>query len=1570
MRFNNSGFENGVAKTLGTLSKLKNALTFNGATKGLENVEAAGKNFNMGNMGASVDGISKKFIALGAVAVTAIANITNRAVNAGIQMGKSLTLQPIMDGFHEYETQLGSIQTILANTGLKGSSGMTQVNAALQELNTYSDKTIYNFGEMARNIGTFTAAGVKLGPATSAIKGIANVAALSGSSSEQASTAMYQLSQAIANNKVGLQDWNSVVNAGMGGKVFQEALFNVAKLKGTLDGVDANTTFDQWTKAGNSFRDSLKQGWITGDVLTTTLSQFTGDLTDAQLKSMGYNAAQIKQIQEQARTAADAATKVKTISQLMDTLKEAVGSGWSQSFQIIFGNFNEARDLWTSVSNTLGGLIGKSAQARNKMLGDWKALGGRTVIIQAIQKAFADLGDILGPIKKAFRDVFPAKTGKDLYAFSVGFRDLMNRLALGEGTMDNLRRTFRGIFALLDIGKQIIVGVFHVIGTLFGAISSGSGSVLNFTGNIGDMLVQFDEALKKGGGLTRFFDGLGSVLTVPIDILKAMGSAIAALFAGFRQSDANGVSDTIGTLGDRLSSLSIVGGKIGAIFDKIGQALKPLGKAIGNALGNIGQSIADSLKNVDSQAVFSALQTGLLAGIALMLKKFFSSGISVDIGGGFLDKVGGVFDGLTSKMKAMEQEVKAKALMEIAIAIGILTASVVALSLINPDKLKTALTAMAAGIAELLASMKVLTGMAGSAIKIPVIAASLNLLATSMLILAGAVALLSRMTGDQLKRGLTAIGILLAMITAAVIPLSKGSAGMIRAGIGINAIAIALNLLFVAVKGFSTLSWGELIKGLVAVAGTLGGIAIAMKLMPPGMALQGAGILEISIAINALYLAVKNFSTLSWKEMGKGLLGIAGALTAIAIGMRLMPKGMIAQAAALTLIGGALLIVSKAIGAMGKMSFKTIGKGLGTIAATLTLLAIALNAMDGALPGAAALLVAAGALRILVPVLLALGKMSWTQIIKGMIALAATFAVLGIAALLLTPVAPALLAIGVAVALLGVGIGAAAAGLGLLATGLGALAGAGGAGIALILKALDGFIQRIPALAVGIAKGIVQIAKIIGQNAKVIVGAFGKILDELLKLIIKEAPQLAKAIEALITQLLKVIRDKAPDIIQTGVDLILDLLKGISDNIDKVVTGAVDVVVAFLNSLGEQLPRIVDAGFKMVVSFINGLADAIKSNTPTLMRAVANLGTSFIQGFWNGISGLAGWIWDKISGFFSGLWDKILSWFGIHSPSTKAASIGSAIVQGLANGVTGLASWIWSKISGFFSALWSKILGFFGIAGGVASKLLSVGASLVRGIWNGISSMASWLLGRVTTFVSNVASKIGELPGKIISLGGKVFEAGKSLMSQLFGGIKNALTSAGRFAGDIASTIVHAVKKAINDFLDLPWRLPKITIYNPIPGQDDWHIGGQVILPALASGGLVKKTGLALVGEKGAEVVELPKGAKVHPTGTQPTITPVVDLTNVRKAAPEIQKMLSVQPKIVATVSFEKAANIASERQTALSSGANESPLVNGPTFTFKQEITSPVALSTIEIYRQSKNLMSQAKTALIGANP
>ena len=400
LQFDNANFERNAKESISTLDKLKEKLNFKRTGEGLKELEDRVAKFTMKPLEDAVEGVRVKFTLLDNFVWNFFDRISNKILDVGKNLVSAFTIDPIKTGFQEYETQINAVQTILANTQSKGST-LDDVNEALDKLNKYADLTIYNFTEMTRNIGTFTAAGVGLQDATDAIQGIANLAAVSGSTSQQASTAMYQLSQALSAGSLKLQDWNSVVNAGMGGEVFQNALKQTAREYG----IAVDSIID---KAG-TFRESLKDGWITSEILTTTLKKMTVTGADEYLaKLTGISQQHIAAMHEEAAssddmekgfrdlakelaatgkvteeqayqllnmstTAQDAATKVKTFSQLMDTLKEAAQSGWTQTWELIVGDFGEAKELFTFLSDTFAGLINESSNARNSLIAD--ALG-------------------------------------------------------------------------------------------------------------------------------------------------------------------------------------------------------------------------------------------------------------------------------------------------------------------------------------------------------------------------------------------------------------------------------------------------------------------------------------------------------------------------------------------------------------------------------------------------------------------------------------------------------------------------------------------------------------------------------------------------------------------------------------------------------------------------------------------------------------------------------------------------------------------------------------------------------------------------------------------------------------------------------------------------------------------------------------------------------------------------------------------------------------------------------------------------------------------------------------------
>ena len=491
MRFDNKQFESNVATSMSTLEKLKKSLKLDGVSKGLEKINSAAKSNNLESLGDAANTVGLRFNAMYTMADQALRNITTRVQHTAESMVKALTIDPIMSGFKEYETQINAVQTIMANTSSKGTT-LDQVNAALDELNKYADLTIYNFTEMTRNIGTFTAAGIDLDTSVSAIQGIANLAAVSGSTSQQASTAMYQLSQALASGTVKLMDWNSVVNAGMGGQVFQDALKETARVHGIA--------IDKMIEEQGSFRETLSEGWITSEILTETLEKFTMAAEEGSeqwekykqsLMDTGYTEAQAESILKMANTATDAATKVKTFTQLWDTLKEAAQSGWTQTWEYIIGDFEEAKAFLTELHGFFSGIIEESASRRNNLIGEvfssnWEKLIGkineagvetsqfedsiRKVVgdndldsliekYGSIQKAAEEGAISSNTLKKALDGIGSTEAGTKISGFVDGLKEIKRTLERGD-IGEDVKKLQTALKELgYDIGEPEIDGI-------------------------------------------------------------------------------------------------------------------------------------------------------------------------------------------------------------------------------------------------------------------------------------------------------------------------------------------------------------------------------------------------------------------------------------------------------------------------------------------------------------------------------------------------------------------------------------------------------------------------------------------------------------------------------------------------------------------------------------------------------------------------------------------------------------------------------------------------------------------------------------------------------------------------------------------------------------------------------------------------------------------------------------------------------------------------------------------------------------------------------------------------------
>ena len=1427
MQFDNAQFERGTRQTMGTLEKLKQSLQFTGVEKGFERISSASQKVNFSEMTRALESIESRFSAVNVIAVTALTNITNKAIATGERLVKALSLDPVISGFQEYETQINAVQTILANTSSKGTT-LDQVNAALDELNHYADLTIYNFTEMTRNIGTFTAAGVDLDTSVAAIKGIANLAAVSGSTSQQASTAMYQLSQALASGTVKLQDWNSVVNAGMGGQVFQDALKETARVHGVA--------IDSMIAKEGSFRETLSKGWLTSSILTETLQKFTGDLNEETLKSIGYTDEQIKKIMEMGKTANDAATKVKTFSQLKDTLAEALQSGWTQTWQTVIGDFEEAKELFTKFSDVFSDIINKSSEARNTVLegglnSGWQqlstALGdsadfysqmlekvmlangsisqkqiddagsfakalqqggvsaeqlqnglnestrqlqalsklsdkelmakgldptqvkalaksfeevnqkiadgslnldtytkkiselsGREHLMQSIWNIFDAIGKIVEPVQRAWAKFFEGIDSEKIYSFAEAVDRMTAKLSISDETADKIERTFSGVFAVLNVGRNALLAVGKVLGEVFNAVSPLAGGFLSVTAALGDCLVEMANAINNSGVFKTVLGGIHWVIGKVSEGMQA--------FAGVLNNVSNNVSivfDPLKTLGEWFTSF----------INFIAPGLYAFGSSADKVFKELGESAKEAFNSLDTEKLANVINSGLIAGILAGIKGFLKSAKELTSSAGdIIGTIKSTIGSLGEAIDTWKQSKKTETLMTIAKSVAIMAASLTVLSMIKPERLAGGIGALTATIGELVGAFLLLDKFGGNtkSTKLTAMSVAMVAMASSALILAGAAAKLASIDGGKLVSSMVALGAVMGGLTAVSVILSKMGGKFMKGATGMIAFATAIRILASAVNAMSGLSWDQMkvsLGGIGILCVELAAFLAASKFDKLGV-LKGIGLILLATALNILQSAVAKFGSMNLEEIQNGLIAVGVALAEFAaFGFAAgFSKKMLATSASVLILSSSMIVLGKAMSSISSLDGESIKKSLIAIGGALAEFVLALNLTKGTLGSAASLTTMTMAINLLVPALTGLGNLSLAQIGTGLLAIAGAFGVVGVAATLLAPVAPVIIGLSLAISALAVSIGAMMA----LATAADFFARLGDSLSALNGLSFQVFLANIKAMAwllvefvAGIFQGLATIAGSIASSIATIVSA---VCDG----IAQAAPSIGNALAQLIVTVCNVIVQCSEPIgqalftlgtvaIQTIIDLIgwawdggggegggiKGALEGLWSSITSFIGEKFNPMNLFKVQEGSLLDNLLNAANKAadernateygeVVG--DKLAEGMDNSQKTIKESGVNLAktvddatkdTAGINspstmmeenGYWldmglaQGMEGAAGMsaITAACSNISSVINGQFRDYWGIHSPSDLAYGDAGNIVAGLANGFT------------------------------------------------------------------------------------------------------------------------------------------------------------------------------------------------------------------------------------------------------------------------------------------------------------
>lgn len=1130
MSLENRGFLSKIKESISSMnildrnmSKAKN-LNFNAAQQSLGRLSNQARGTNLNALTNGVETVKARFSAMGAIAIGALMRIGSTAVDAGGRLIRAFTLDPIIGGFQMYESKLKAIQVILANT--QGKSTYSDVTQSLKELNDYANKTVYSFQDMTTNMGTFTAAGVDLKTAQIAIQGIGNLAASSGSSTQQAAMAMYQLSQALASGKVGLQDWNSVVNAGMGGKKFQTALQQTAKEMGK--NIDKS----------KSFRDSLKDGWLTSDVLTKTLEKFANN--ESMLK---------------------AATQAKTFSDVMDAVDDELKSGWSNTWEMLIGDFKEAPKLWSGVSKVITGFIQDQANARNELVKGFVVLGGRMDTIKAFGNIFHSLGQIIHSVSQAFHDIFPPVTAHQLATMAAQFRELTEKMRLSQDTMDKLRSVFRGVFAVFDIGIQVIK---RVAAAFIHLIPSGLGDgILDIAARVGDMITSFDKALHKGDSLTDSFKGLH--LTI-----KPLSEAFS---------------------------------KLKTITSNVFGALSNSAKSMGDALVPIFESAGGEVKKFAKLLTFdNILKGGLLISLVKITGSFKKVAGSIDevigdIGKSFKN-LNGKFKGLEEMkdaLKAVTTGINIGSLVALAAATTALALSMKLLSGLPAVDIAKGLEVLGVALFGITRTLKAVSAM-GMGIKSSFAAvAVIKALAKAVLILSASLKIISTIDGARMAQSLLTMAGMIGELVLALLALSKIQGATLISSVSLISLSSALLVLSAAVAALAAIPTQGVIQGLISIGLLLGEVALFSKAMASNpISMRGAIAMNlISSSMVIISAAVLALGALPFPKLLSGLAGIAGLLTEIALfSHAIKSTGMMKAALAMVPLAAAIAILAPPVVLLGSIPLENLAQGLMGMAVALGEVVLALTFAQAGLAGAAAILTTAAAIAVLVPPLIALSAIPIKALGAALLALAGAFTIIGVAGLAATAVAPGLLVLSVAVGALGLAM-----------TGAALLVGAFAAAFALFAGATTSGVNNAVQSFNSLLKGLNTSVPLIIQLAE-------KCMLGMIDAIARSAPRIANAGLNLILGLLKAIDSHIFEIAKVGVDIVVRFAAALTDGMPRLVNAGLNLIISTINSMANAVRDHGDD----IIQAVQNLIEAILELLITAFQKVIDTTLGWIPG--------------------------------------------------------------------------------------------------------------------------------------------------------------------------------------------------------------------------------------------------------------------------------------------------------------------------------------------------------------------
>ena len=1046
MRFNNKQFEEGIKESTDSLANLRKSLKLEDASKGLKDIESAGKQFSLSTVTEALESVTNKFSVLGTIGDQIIRTLTDKFMGlAGqaVNVTKALSVDQIAAGWEKYENKTEAVQTIMNATG----KDIDYVNERLEKLQWFTDETSYNFVDMTSSIGDFTNAGVELDDAVNAMMGIANWAAVSGGNVQQAGIAMRNLSQAMSMDKVLVTDWMSIEKAGMATMEFKQNVIDTAVELGYLrdmgNGVIETMGGAEVTAEG--FRGTLEEGWFSGAVLTETLKKYSeytnavyevADAYDTCSEAMEHVS---EEGMELSAKAFKAGQQYKTFKDIIDATKDAVSSGWMTTFELIFGNMEQAKSLWTDVGGMFWDIFASGAEARNEVLSVWRNdMDGWEFVTDSIWSIYSAFESVREAAREGWQQVFPEMTAERFFEITKSINKFFNRIAdwaKDAKTMERITTIFKGFGSAIQVAKKIISALFAPLKRLKESLDESGTGVLDLTARFFDLFTRLNESEKFQNVLDKISEKIGDILVWLVKAVQKIKQALSDA-KEFIEPYAQKVKEAFGKIRDAIKSLGKTDtSETESVFERIKRVIEPLSelfepiikmvkfvitvfkklgpilmsvfKTIWKVIGDLFGGLTTALEGLDTGKIMEMLKGGgivaVLFNISSALKEF--KGVASGLGGtlgSFKDLASSFKDGIGDIVNVVKKVAQVKSFKTVATSIAILAASVLVLSMIEPARLASATAAIVALFIALFSSTGAINKNMDTK-KIAKVAGQMIGYSIAILILAAALKKVAALNPTEIENGLMAIGGLMGELILAFKMLTSNSGQtkkIVKVAVGLILLAVAIRLLVKPMKELGAMDIESIKKGLVSIGILLAELALFTQIAggTKKMVSIGLGMIELSLAMKILAGVVATFGAMDIPSLAKGLIAVGVSITGIAAAMKLMPKGMITKATGFVILAAGLKIIASVMKDISALSWEGIAKGLVSIGVAVVGIAAAMSVFmsNRDILKATGFVILAAGLKIIASVMKDISEISWENVLKSLVSIGA--AVVGLAA--------------------------------------------------------------------------------------------------------------------------------------------------------------------------------------------------------------------------------------------------------------------------------------------------------------------------------------------------------------------------------------------------------------------------------------------------------------------------------------------------------------------------------------------------------------------------------------------